>query len=233
MFRHIIMFATESKGRVMHPLEKAVLTFFPIILLGFTKNLPLLAANIGIFLFLHHLFKTPWNLVLQYNLALIGFSGSSSLLLLFDYPVSFVLALFLRTVFSALALTLFLFTTPPGDIFTFLARFSVLRDLCTIAQGMEHFILIMEEEFHNLVRSMHLRGGFRTWRLAAQNSGKIAALLFKNAISHYERTKEALDARLFSGAIPRGEAPYVFSFCRFAGILLYLASTGYVLWLFQ
>lgn len=213
----------------MHPLEKLILAFSPVILLGFTRNLPLLAANIGIFLFLHHLFRTPWPFVLRYSLALIGFSGSSSLVLLFDYPFPFVLALLLRTTFSALALTLFLLTTPPGDIFTFFARFPTLRDLCTVAQAMEHFILVMEEEFHHLVRSMHLRGGFRTWRLAAQNSGKIGALLFKNALNHYERTKEALEARLFHGAISRGEEPYALSLPRFLVILLYLAGIGYAL----
>lgn len=231
MFRHVIMFASCSKGRAMHPVEKMLLAFFPILLLGFTKNHVLLAANIAFFLLLHRFFQTPWPWVLRYMLTLLGFAGSSSIVLLFDYPLPFALAVFLKATFSSLALTLFLFTTPPGDIFLFLARFPALRDICTIAQGMEHFILTLEEEFHHLVLSMRLRGGFRTWRLAAQNSGKIGALLFKNALSHYERTREALEARLFRGVIPQGEEPYAFSRARCAGIAAYLTGILCALWL--
>lgn len=214
----------------MHPVEKMLLALFPILLLGFTENHVLLVTNIVLFLLLHRLFQTPWPWVLRYIFTLLGFAGSSSIVLLFDYPLPFVLAVFLKATFSSLALTLFLFTTPPGDIFLFFARFPTLRDLCTVAQAMEHFILVMEEEFHHLVRSMHLRGGFRNWRLAAQNSGKIGALLFKNALSHYERTKEALEARLFRGIIPRGEEPYAFSKTRCAGIAAYIAGILCALW---
>lgn len=214
----------------MHPVEKMLLAFLPVLLLGFTENHALLAANIALFLLLHRLFQTPWPWVLRYTLTLLGFAGSSSIVLLFDYPLPFALAMFLKAVFSSLALTLFLFTTPPGDIFLFFARFPAFRDICTIAQGMEHFILTLEEEFHHLVLSMSLRGGFRTWRLAAQNVGKIGALLFKNALSHYERTKEALEARLFTGAIPRGEEPYTFSKIRCVGITAYIVGILCVLW---
>nr|MDW8081844.1 energy-coupling factor transporter transmembrane component T [Candidatus Calescibacterium sp.] len=233
MFRQVIMFASSSKGRIIHPVEKMLLVFFPVLFLGFTKNPLLLAANIALFLLLHWLFQTPWPWVLRYVFTLLGFAGSSSALLLFDYPFTFALVALLRATFSSLALTLFLFTTPPGDVFLFLARFPTLRDVCTIAQGMEHFILTLEEEFYHLVRSIRLRGGFRTWRLAAQNSGKIGALLFKNALSHYERTKEALEARLFRGIIPRSEEPYAFSKARCVGITVYLISLVCALWLIQ
>jgi cobalt/nickel transport system permease protein len=224
MLRHVVMFACESRGRTIHPGEKMLVVFLPIILLGFSRSGALLAANIGLFLSLHLFFRTPWRWVLRSTLTLLGFVGSSSPVLLLEYPLDFVLLVVLRATFSAFALTFFLFTTPPGDIFLFLSRFQALREFCTIAQGMEHFILVLEEECHRLVVTIGLRGGFRTWRLAVRNSGKIGALLFKNALTHYERTKEALDSRLFPGFIPSWERPYTFSGRRLAVILAYIAG---------
>jgi cobalt/nickel transport system permease protein len=164
MYRTILAFAKKSKLNNIHPVEKIVLSIFPIIILGFFNNITTTALNILFFTIIHIYFKNPGKVVLKFTLGIAAFSSISCITFIFDYGLYYCFAIVLKSISGGLGLAFLVLTTPLDDMLYLFSKSELLRDVCDIVKSMERFLVLIEDEYSLLYRGMKARGGFDSYR---------------------------------------------------------------------
>lgn len=222
MLRTIMLLSRTSKLSNIHPLEKAVLSIIPIVILGFTQNYIIVFCNILFFLFMNLIFKNNRKVFTKITLEVTAFAAISSITFVFDYGTLYTLTLILKSVSAGLCLSFFSLTTPIDDMLYCLGKKKYLKDICDIAKGMERFLVVINDEYRILYSSIKSRGGFDTFKLKIRNTGKMAALLFINTLNRWKIIKEGLDSRGYVGYVPYLDREFDFSYIRFFIIFTYI-----------
>ena len=221
MFATITAFAKTNKLSKYHPLEKFILAILPIIVVGFSNNIRLPLINIIVFTLLHYKYRHPFIIVYKYTLGIILFVAISSITFVWDYGILYCIIIILKSLSAGLALSFLALSTPLDDMLYSVSRISLLRDMCDIAKSMERFIMIVEDEFNILYKSMQSRGGFNTIRLRIKSIGKLGGALFINTLRRWKEIQEAIHSRGYKGKMPYLNRDYKFSIFRFMMISLY------------
>jgi cobalt/nickel transport system permease protein len=201
MFRLISAYSKNSKYNLIHPMEKIILTIFPIVILGFTKSAIPLLINIAFFTLLHLICKNPIKMVGKFAVTLTLFGLISTITFVFDYGIYYSLVVVLKTLSGAMALSFLALTTPIDDIFYFTSKMNWLSDITDIAKNMERFIVLIEDEYQTMYKAMLVRGGFSGFKAKIHDTGKLAGLLFVNSMKRWREIKDSIDARCCRGCM--------------------------------
>ncbi len=108
MLRTIMLLSRTSKLSNIHPLEKAVLSIIPIVILGFTQNYIIVLCNILFFLFMNLICKNNKRIFTKVTLEVTAFAAISSITFVFDYGIVYTLTLIFKSVSAGLCLSFFL-----------------------------------------------------------------------------------------------------------------------------
>lgn len=223
MLRTIMLLSKASKFSNIHPLEKAVLSIIPIIILGFTQNYIIVFCNILFFLTINLICKNNKKIFIKITLEVTAFAAISSITFVFDYGIIYTLTIILKSLSAGLCLSFFSLTTPIDDMLYCLSKRKYLKDICDIAKSMERFLVVINDEYDILYNSIKSRGGFDGVKLKIRNTGKMAGLLFINTLSRWKIIKEGLDSRGYVGYMPYLDREFHFSYLRFLSILCYIS----------
>lgn len=226
MVKLIISLAKLNKISHYHPVEKLMISIIPIIIIGFCNTTFPIIANILVFLILHVICENNKKVVTKYILAVAAFTSFSSITLVFDYGIEYILIIFLRGLSSGLCLSFLAITTPIDDILFMLSKNSWLKDMCDIAKTMERFLIVIYDEYYILYKSMKSRGGFQGVKNTIINTGKMAGLLFLNTMKRWKDIKESIASRGYRGYIPYLKKEFSFSVVRILGIGSYILILG-------
>ena len=232
MYRIICAYAKKSSATYVHPIEKIVLAILPIIVLGFFNNITLILVNISIFLLVHIFSKNPAKLAFKFALGIALFAAISCITFVFDYGITYSLAIILKSFSGGLCLAYLALTTPLDDILYYASKIDALKDVCDIAKSMERFLVLIEDEYLLLHRAVKSRGGLDSLPLKIKNTGKIAGLLFVNTLKRWDEIKDAISSRCYKGYMSYMIKDFNFSKIRFIVILGYnimLLGLNYVI----
>lgn len=221
MFKIISLLAKKSRLSKIHPMEKILLCIFPIVILGFSKNYIPLLINIIIFILLHIKAQNDFNIILKFVIAATGFALFSCITFIFDYGIIFCIVVLLKTTSAAISVSYLVLTTPLDDLLYICSKNNSLRDICDIAKSMERFLILIEDEYKIMYKSMKCRGGFDTFFSKIKNMGKLAGLLFINTMHRWNDIKSAINSRGYSGFMPYIKRTFNFSKIRLSYILCY------------
>ncbi|SHH70475.1 cobalt ECF transporter T component CbiQ [Clostridium grantii] len=221
MFRLISAYSKNSKYNLIHPMEKLILTIFPIVILGFTKSAIPLLINIAFFALLHLICKNPIKMVVKFAVTLTLFGLISTITFVFDYGVYYSLVVVLKTLSGAMALSFLALTTPIDHIFYFTSKMNWLSDITDIAKNMERFIVLIEDEYQIMYKAMVVRGGFGDFKAKIHDTGKLAGLLFVNSMNRWREIKDSIDARCSRGYMHYSRKDFRISLVRVLGCLGY------------
>ncbi len=227
MVKLIISLAKLNKISHYHPVEKLMISIIPIIIIGFCNTTFPIIVNILAFLILHVICENNKKVVTKYILAVAAFTSFSSLTLVFDYGIKYILIVFLRGLSSGFCLSFLALTTPIDDILFILSKNSWLKDMCDIAKTMERFLIVIYDEYYILYKSMKSRGGFQGINHRIINTGKMAGLLFLNTMKRWKDIKESIESRGYRGYIPYLSKGFNLSGLRIFGICSYIISLGF------
>lgn len=221
MFRIITALSKTSKLANIHPIEKIMLTIVSIVIVGFSKSMIPLFVNICFFMLLHLKVKNNLKIVIKFTAGAAGFAMLSSITFIFNYSLSYSAIIILKTISGGSALSFLALTTPLDDILYFVSRCNSLRDVCDITKNMERFLVLIEDEYIIMYNSMKCRGGFDSFSLKIKNTGKLAALLFKNTMERWTDIKNGINSRGYRGYMPYLKREFTFSTWRLSAILVY------------
>jgi cobalt/nickel transport system permease protein len=199
MFRQISAFSKISSLAHIHPLEKIMLSIFPIVILGYCKSYIPQIINVAIFIFLHWRSKNPSNIVVKFTLGTAIFALISSITFLFDYGLYASGIIVLKALNGGLCLSYLALTTPVDHILLIGSKISYLRDICDIAKNMERFIFLIEDEYQVLFNAAKCRGGFSGFKDKIMDTSKIAGLLLVNTLKRWREINDAVNARCYKG----------------------------------
>lgn len=230
MLRLIIALSKTSKLSNIHPIEKTLLALGPIIIGGFAlKPVPLI-LNILTFILIHIICRNPIRIVIKFMLATTLFALFSSITFVFDYGIEYCTIILLKSMSGGIGLAFMALSTPIDDILYLGSKHRALRDVCDIAKSMERFLILIEDEYITLFRSIKSRKGFDTFSLKVKNTGKMAGLLFINTIRRWTEIRDGINSRCYRGYMPYMEKEFDFSVKRLSCILIYnFALIGLVL----
>lgn len=230
MLKLIMLLSKTSKLSKVHPLEKAVLSIIPIVILGFTQNYKIVIINILFFIFLNLISKNNIKIFTKITLEVTAFAAISSITFIYDYGILYTLTLILKSVSAGLCLSYFSLTTPIDDVLYCLSKSSYLKDMCDIAKAMERFLIVINDEYFILYNSIKSRGGFDGYKLKIKNTGKMAGLLFINTLNRWKIIREGLHSRGYAGYTPYLEKEFKFSLIRFLFILSYIVILVFLIY---
>lgn len=199
MLKNVDLYSRYSKAREIHPAEKFVFCVATIVIISSVTNYYIIFLNIALTTILHIYFKTPFKMVVKFALGILGFSLVSGAIFSLDLGINFFMIIFLRSLYSSIALTLLIFTTPLEDIFSYLKRFKFLTDTVDIMDMMLRFLYVLEDEINIINLSMKSRGGFLNIKSKIRDTAKMAAVLFINTLKKYFQIKDAMNSRCYIG----------------------------------
>ncbi|MCY6372163.1 CbiQ family ECF transporter T component [Clostridium ganghwense] len=221
MLRLIIALSKTSKLSIIHPLEKALLALGPIVICGFANNPIPLIINILVFILIHMISKNPMKIVVKFIFATTLFALLSSITFVFDYGIIYCSVILLKSISGGIGLAFIALTTPIDDILYFGSKNDGLRDVCDIAKSMERFLILIEDEYIVMNKSIKSRSGFNTFSLKVKNIGKMAGLLFINTMRRWTEIRDGINSRCYRGYMPYMEKKFDFSLKRFSCVLIY------------
>lgn len=221
MFRQVSAFSKISLLAQRHPLEKIMLSIFPIVVLGYCKIYIPLIINVFIFIILHWRSKNPSNIVVKFTLGTAIFAMISSITFLFDYGLYASGVIVLKALNGGICLSYLALTTPVDHILLIGSRISFLRDICDIAKNMERFIFLIEDEYHILYNAAKCRGGFGSFKDKIMDTSKIAGLLLVNTLKRWREINDAVNARCYKGYMVYLKNDFSFSKIRIGYVFVY------------
>lgn len=192
MLKLILTLSKISRISHIHPVEKIVLSLFPIVVMGFSQKPAPIILNILIFIILHILCKNNKKIVTKFTLEIGAFAAFSSITFVFDYGWRYCFIILLKSLSAGLCLSFFSLTTPIDDVLHICSRFNYLKDICDIIKSMERFLVVIDDECHILYNSIKSRGGFDGFKLKIVNTGKMLGLLFVNTMNRWKNVKDAI-----------------------------------------
>ncbi|MBC2580769.1 cobalt ABC transporter permease [Clostridium sp. DJ247] len=215
-----------SKVSKVHPVEKIILSIFPIVVIGFSHKAFPIILNIIVFILLHVLCENNRKVVVKFTFEIAAFAAFSSITFVFDYGINYCFIILLKSLSAALCLSFFSLTTPIDDALFIFSKYHWLKDICDIAKSMERFLVIIDEEYGILYNSIKARGGFDGVKLKIRNTGKMAGLLFVNTMNRWKCIKDGLDSRGYRGYTPYLTKEFNFSMLRFMAVCIYIVLLG-------
>ncbi len=222
MLRTVLSYSKLSKLANIHPIEKIILCILPIIALSFTTRCYPLVINIMFFLVLHIVYKNPMHIVKHFVEATFLFALVSSITFVFDYGWYSTLILILKAVSGGISVSFLTLTTPTDHVFYIFSKISWLRDICDIGKSMERFLILIDDEFQTLRKSMLCRGAFGGFKNKVKDSGSLAALLFINTLKRWKEIKDGINSRGYRGNIYYGFEEFHLSYKRIVIIVGYI-----------
>lgn len=222
MLKLIMALSKINRLSDIHPVEKVLLSIFPIVAIGFSHNAIPIILNIIVFIVLHAYSKNNKKIVTKFTLEIGAFAAFSSITFIFDYGLSYCFILLLKSLSAGLCLSFFSLTTPIDDVLLILSKHNWLKDLCDITKSMERFLVVIDEEYYILYNSIKSRGGFDGFKLKIRNTGKMAGLLFINTMNRWKSIKDGIDSRGYRGYTPYLAKEFNFSFFRLGTVCLYV-----------
>lgn len=231
MLKLIMALSKINKISNIHPVEKIILSMFPIVAIGFCeKSIPII-LNIIAFIILHLVCKNNKKIVVKFTLGIAAFAAFSSITLVFDYGLEYCGVILLKSLSAGLCLSFFSLTTPVDDVLLIFSKYSWLKDICDIAKSMERFLFLIDEEYHIMYNSIKARGGFDGLKLKIVNTGKMAGLLFINTMHRWKSIKEGLDSRGYRGYMPYLKKDFNFSYLRLGNICIYMVFLSILIYI--
>ncbi|SCZ01249.1 energy-coupling factor transporter transmembrane component T family protein [Alkaliphilus peptidifermentans] len=193
---------TDSPLHRMRAVSKSIFSLLVLASFIISNNIYKLSGLILILLILFAIGKIPYNKVFHLVLYPLFFS------LLFAFirlQQSYILGLIVILKASGAALTMILLitTTPYVDIFALLSKF-LPKLLVDIFLFTYRSVFILIEQMENLLKSMKLRGGYRSFNLV-KNIKNIAGALGIMIIHSYDmndRMYQIYTLRGYNGGIP-------------------------------
>lgn len=231
MLKLIMALSRINKISKIHPVEKILLSIFPIIVIGFCQRAIPIIGNIIVFIILHLICENNKKIVVKFTLGITIFAAISSITFIFDYGLNYSVIILLKSLSAGLCLSFFSLTTAIDDVLLILSKNNYLRDICDIAKSMERFILLIDEEWRILYNSIKSRGGFDGVKLKIENTGKMTGLLFINTMHRWKNIKDGIDSRGYKGYMPYLNKDFNFSYLRFGGICIYLLGLSTLIYI--
>jgi cobalt/nickel transport system permease protein len=202
MFKEISAYSKISVLVNRHPVEKIMLSIFPIIILGFCYNYVPIIINLAVFIVLHYRYKTPKHIVAKFTVVTTIFALFSSITFITDYGIWKTGIIILKTLNGGLSLSYLVLSTPLDQILKVISKFKAMREVCAIAKSMERFIFIIEDEYYVLVNAVKCRGGFSGYKNRVIDGSRVAGLLFVNTLERWKDVNHAVSSRCYRGYIP-------------------------------
>lgn len=215
MLRILMNYAKVNRLSKIHPIEKTILFLLPIVIIGFVKeSILIISLNILIMIMIHVLIKSPKTIILKFTSGILIFSIFTSISLVFDQGLEYIIILIFKSISGSLCILLFTITTPIEDVLYFGAKHNWLSDIYDIAKNMIRFLILIEDEYLLLLNAVKSRHGFDTLTLRIKNSAKVMGILFINTMRRWKELKEAIDSRGYTGKTVYLERKFDFSMLR-------------------
>ncbi|SFB05934.1 CbiQ family ECF transporter T component [Clostridium frigidicarnis] len=201
MIREINLYAKNSKGKIIHPLEKLILIAIALVFNGYTKNINFLILNIILFSFLSYRLRNPIKIVFKFMCIAILFFVMSSITLIFTYSIHEISIIFLRVLSGSIIISYLSLTTPLDDIIYVFYKIPIFKDLSDIAKSMERFLILIEDDFQITYKAIKSRGGFNGFKRGISDFGTMCGVVLKNLFHKWRDIDLGLNNRCYTGNI--------------------------------
>lgn len=223
MLRLLLSLSKTNRLKNIHPIEKIILFLFPLIIIGFIKNSYwIILIQLGTVISFHIILKSPKTIVLKFTSGILIFTTFTSISMIFDQSISYIIVLILRSITGSLYTLLFSMTTPIDDVFYIGSKYKATKDLSDIAKSMIRYLILIEDEFFIIKSAMKARGGFDTVEGKIKNSAKVMGILFVNTMRRWRDISDAVNSRGYSGKTVYLEKKFDFSIKRIVLECIYI-----------
>lgn len=201
MIKEINLYAKNSKGKLIHPLEKLILITIALVFNGYTKNINFLILNIILFSFLSYILRNPIKIVFKFMCISILFFIMSSITLIFTYSIYEISIIFLRVLSGSIIISYLSLTTPLDDIIYVFYKIPIFKDLSDIAKSMERFLILIEDDFQITYKAIKSRGGFNGFKRGINDFGTMCGVVLKNLFHKWRDIDLGLNNRCYTGNV--------------------------------
>lgn len=200
MLRLLLSLSKTNRLTKIHPIEKIILFLSPLIIIGTIKNSwKIILIQLGIVILLHIILKSPKTIILKFTSGILIFTTFTSISMIFDQSISYIIVLILKSLTGSLYILLFSMTTPIDDVFYIGSKYRATKDLSDIAKSMIRYLILIEDEFFIIKSAMRSRGGFDTVEGKIKNGAKVMGVLFVNTMKRWRDISDAVNSRGYSG----------------------------------
>lgn len=199
MLRQVKQYAAINRLIKVHPLEKIIFCFISLIMCSNTEKKLLILMNIGVFLYLSILNKNPYKIVCKFIIIAMTFTLISSVTLALNKDYLIIPLVFLRTLNGSITISYLALTTPMNHIVMLLSKNKYTKDIGEIANSMESFLLLIEDDFIVTMKAMKVRGAFWSYKEGIINLGKAIGVVFRNLMRRWSELSEGLKNRCYIG----------------------------------
>lgn len=223
MLRLLLSLSKTNKLTNIHPIEKIILFLIPLIVMSFVENSYwIILLNLGIVLLFHIILKSPKTIILKFTSGILIFTTLTSISLIFDQDINYIVVLILKSITGSLYIVLFSMTTPIDDVFYIGSKYNVTRDISDIAKSMIRYLILIEDEFFLIKSAMKSRGGFDTVEGKIKNGAKVMGVLFVNTMRRWRDISDSVNSRGYTGKTVYLEKNFDFSKKRLTLELIYI-----------
>lgn len=223
MLRLLLSFSKTNRFSKVHPIEKIIVFLIPLIIVGSVKNSYwIILMNIAIVIICHIILKSPKALVLKFTSGILIFTTFTSISMIFDQEIRYIIVLILKSISGSMYILLFTMTTPIDDVFYLGSKYNATRDLSDIAKSMIRYLILVEDEFSLIKVAMKSRGGFESASGKVKNGAKVMGVLFVNTMKRWQNISDAVNSRGYNGKTVYLDKEFNFSRKRFVIECIYI-----------